>query len=162
MSLFRRSVFAVKSLRKKSFNHREYTHITDVDFALSTSAFRQLCMNHTYRWKTSLSLIYSKKCEHATRYISRDVRFPTMWYVRPANAQTSLCIRAIWSEPLLVARIFYKSWVSKVKRRLHRLVRVNSCQNSCQNAALLEITCHGSLTKTTLAGTLPAMRRHLL
>ena len=29
--------------------------------------------------------------------------FPTMWYVRPAKAQTSLRIPADWSEPLLVA-----------------------------------------------------------
>ena len=35
------------------------------------------------------------------------MRFPTMWYVRPAKAQTSLHIRAVWSEPLLVAWIFY-------------------------------------------------------
>ena len=27
------------------------------------------------------------------------MRFPTMWYVRPAKAQTSLRIRAVWSEP---------------------------------------------------------------
>ena len=35
--------------------------------------------------------------------MSREMRFPTMWYVRPAKAQTSLRIRADWSEPLLVA-----------------------------------------------------------
>ena len=29
------------------------------------------------------------------------MRFPTMRHVRPANAQTSLRIRAVWSEPLL-------------------------------------------------------------
>ena len=28
------------------------------------------------------------------RYMSHDMRFPTMWYVRPAKAQTSLRIRA--------------------------------------------------------------------
>ena len=27
--------------------------------------------------------------------LSRDMRFPTMWYVRPAKAQTSLRIRAV-------------------------------------------------------------------
>ena len=27
--------------------------------------------------------------------LSRDMGFPTMWYVRPAKAQTSLCIRAV-------------------------------------------------------------------
>ena len=25
-------------------------------------------------------------------YLSRDMRFPTMWYMRPVKAQTSLCI----------------------------------------------------------------------
>ena len=27
--------------------------------------------------------------------MSRNIRFPTMWYVRPAKAQTSLRIRAV-------------------------------------------------------------------
>ena len=27
--------------------------------------------------------------------LSRDIRLPTMWYVRPAKAQTSLRIRAV-------------------------------------------------------------------
>ena len=35
------------------------------------------------------------------------MRFPTMWYVRPAKAQTSLSIHAVLSEPLLIAEIFY-------------------------------------------------------
>ena len=37
----------------------------------------------------------------------RDMRFPTMWYVRPAKSQTSLRLRAVWSEPLLITWIFY-------------------------------------------------------
>ena len=61
---------------------------------------------------------------------------------------TSLSIHAVWSEPLLVTWVFYEfyatDWtsfeVSKLKRRLHRLVWVYTCQN----ATLLEITCHGS------------------
>ena len=32
---------------------------------------------------------------------------PTMWYVRPAMPQISLRIRTVWSEPLLIAWIFY-------------------------------------------------------
>ena len=28
-------------------------------------------------------------------HLSRDMRFPTMWCVGPAKAQTSLCIRAV-------------------------------------------------------------------
>ena len=38
--------------------------------------------------------------------LSHDLRFPTMWYVRPAKAQTSLRIRTVWSEPLLGSWIF--------------------------------------------------------
>ena len=38
--------------------------------------------------------------------MSRDIRFPTVWYVRPAKAQTSLCISEVWSEHLLVAWTF--------------------------------------------------------
>ena len=40
--------------------------------------------------------------------MSRGVRFSTMWYVRSANPQISLRIRAVWSEPLLIAWIFYE------------------------------------------------------
>ena len=39
--------------------------------------------------------------------MSRDMRFPTMCYVRPAKPQISLRLHAGWSEPLLVAWIFY-------------------------------------------------------
>ena len=39
--------------------------------------------------------------------MSRDMKFSTMWYVRPAKAQTSLRIHAVWSEPLLVAWTLY-------------------------------------------------------
>ena len=44
---------------------------------------------------------------HMLYILCRGMRFPTTWYVRPAMAQTSLRIRAVWSEPLLVAWIFY-------------------------------------------------------
>ena len=40
--------------------------------------------------------------------LSRDMRFPTMWYVRPAKVQTSLRKRAVWSEPYLVAWELYE------------------------------------------------------
>ena len=35
--------------------------------------------------------------------VSRDMRFPTICYVRPAKPQISLRISAVQSEPLLVA-----------------------------------------------------------
>ena len=81
-------------------------------------------------------------------YMGPGMRFPTIWYVRPAKAQTRLRIHAVWSEPLLVAWIFHKcsatDWTSfgasKPKRKLQRLVRVYTCQN----VKLLKISCHGS------------------
>ena len=71
-----------------------------------------------------------------------------MWYVRPVKAQISLRISAVWPEPLLVAWISYDCsatdgtafGISKLKRWLHRLVWVYTCQH----ATLLEITCHAS------------------
>ena len=82
-------------------------------------------------------------------YMSRDMRFPRMWYVRPAKPQISLGICAVWSEPLLVAWISYDCWatewtpfgVSKLEKGLHRLLWIYT---SCQNATLLEITYRGS------------------
>ena len=72
------------------------------------------------------------------------MKFPTMWYVRPAKHQISLRIRAVWSEPLLVSWVA-TDWtpfgVSKLKWRLQRLVRVYTCQNN----KLLEISCRGSI-----------------
>ena len=41
-------------------------------------------------------------------YVSCGMKFSTMWYVRPAKPQTSLPIRAVWSEALLVAWMFYE------------------------------------------------------
>ena len=46
------------------------------------------------------------------RHLNRDMRFPNMWFVRPAMAQTSLHIRAVWSEPLQVAWVFYECSMS--------------------------------------------------
>ena len=82
--------------------------------------------------------------------LSQCMRFPTMWYDRPAKPQISLRIHAVWSELLLVAWVFYDcsatDWTSfgvpKLKMRLHRLVWVYTCQN----ATLLEIMCRGSFT----------------
>ena len=55
-----------------------------------------------------------------------------MWYVRPAMAQTSLCIRLSLEGSKTVG-------ASRLKRRLHRLLLIYTCQKP----ALLEITCHG-------------------
>ena len=74
------------------------------------------------------SYCYNKSCHRI---------FPTMWYVGQAKAQTSLPIHTVWSVPLLVPWIFYEyqatDWtlfgVSKLKRRMYRLVWVYTCQN---------------------------------
>ena len=88
--------------------------------------------------------------------LSHDMRFPTLWYVQPTTAQISLRMRAVWSEPLLIAWIFYECKatdrtsfeVSKLKRRLHTLV----WDYTCQNATLLKITCRGSNVLGILTG----------
>ena len=78
-----------------------------------------------------------------------------MCYVRPAKPQISLRICAVWSEPLLVALLFYDSLadrtsfgVYKLKRRLHMLVWLYTCQN----ATLYEITCCSSIITHSLQG----------
>ena len=84
-------------------------------------------------------------------HMSRDMRFSTMWYVRPAKHQISLRIRAVWSETLLVAWIVYEYQATdrtSLGVAMHRHVWVYNCQN----ATLLEITCLGSIMlKTYLA-----------
>ena len=107
-------------------------------------------------YRHQLNLIRVSTC-----HISRGMRFPTMWYVRPAKAQTSLRIRAVWSESLLhvVAWLFYDCYatdwtyfgVSKLKRRLHRLVWVYTCQNT----TLLELICRSSHEKNRRVLTYP-------
>ena len=114
---------------------------------LTCSVTHQLYLSK--KWKTANLL--TKVTFLNSIYMSCGSRFPTMWYVRPAKSQTSLRKCAVWSEPLLVACIFYEclatDWttfgVSKLKRRLHRLVWVHTCQN----ATMLEITCHSSIIK---------------
>ena len=76
--------------------------------------------NRLFRLKYLLNWPYGEffKCQQATickfnnmhrvnNDMSRDIRFPTIWYVRPAKPQISLRIPAVWSEPLIVAWIFY-------------------------------------------------------
>ena len=86
--------------------------------------------------------------QNETINLSRNMRFPTMLYVRPAKPQIGLRIRAAWSALLLVAWIFYDckatDWtlfgVSNLKSRQLRIVWFYICQNT----TLLEIACHGS------------------
>ena len=70
----------------------------------------------SFFWKSEIACAYKSTLLQRTLlksflhipYLSRDMRFPTMWYVRPAKPQTSLRIRAVWSESLLVTCIFYE------------------------------------------------------
>ena len=97
----------------------------------------------------TVSIIHKRFFRHSKKIMSQCMRFPTVWRVRPAKAQISLRIRAVWSEPLRVAWIFHECpatdqasfGVCKLKRRLRRLVWVYTFQN----ATLLEITCHVSM-----------------
>ena len=50
-------------------------------------------------------VLLHQKIDEPQHEISNNV---VQMYVRPAKAQTSLRIRAVWSEPLLVTWIFYE------------------------------------------------------
>ena len=97
----------------------------------------------------------STKIYNTNIIMSQCIWFPTMWYVRPAKPQISLRILAVWSEPLLVAWVFYDCLatdltpfgVSKLKMRLRMLVWVYLCQN----VTLLEILCTGSIASNRLS-----------
>ena len=52
-------------------------------------------VNHINLWINGLSQKVELKTDSNYLHLSRDMRFPTMWYVRPAKAQTSLRIRAV-------------------------------------------------------------------
>ena len=59
--------------------------------------------------------------------LNHDMRFPTIWYVRPAYPQNNLCIHTVWSESLLSDRILYQIFV---------LIFINSSQKHCLSAFL--------------------------
>ena len=81
---------------------------------------------------------WQQPCSKAIRmHFSRDMRFPTMWYVRPAKPQISLCIRTVWSEPLLAANMTVKLLTQHHLEFLSLAFRVYSCQKS----TLFEISC---------------------
>ena len=99
--------------------------------------------NHFTNKLKKIFLIFRRQCAFKIckihvmphSYMS-NIRFPTLWYVRPKKAQTSLCVHTVWSEPLLVAWIFYdykttdrtSFGVSKLEMGLHRLIWVYTCQ----------------------------------
>ena len=100
--------------REKELNNRKEIHkppksMTPLDehhtVSLNVFQLRSHCQTikqslfHFYRplggrgleTKRRISLRYECGISH----LSRDMGFPTMWYVRPAQAQTSLRIRAV-------------------------------------------------------------------
>ena len=42
------------------------------------------------------------------KHLSSYLRFSTMWYVQPTKTPICMGIPSVWSEPLLVASIFYR------------------------------------------------------
>ena len=72
---------------------------------------QRLSFRYTRKRKDFHTGLFEKKqwfgCKQITNkqlstFMCRDLRFPAMWYVRTAKALTSLRIRAVWSEHLLV------------------------------------------------------------
>ena len=57
------------------------------------------------------------------------MRFPSIRFMQPAKPQISLCIHTVWSEPLLVALIFYDRWVL-TKHHLEFLILKGGCTGS--------------------------------
>ena len=87
-----------------------------LNFARATCLVVQIiqtfCFKVLAEFKSLVNLIHLYSTSTANLYgtgwlvinkMSRDMRFLTMWYVRPAKPQISLHIRAVKSEPLLVA-----------------------------------------------------------
>ena len=97
-----------------------------------------------------------------TKTLSRDMRFPTMWYVRPAKAQINQRIRAVWSESLLVCWILYGSlatdWTSFGVSKL----KGGRPVYTCQNATLLEITCDDVATEMEYSMSVKLLTEHHL
>ena len=81
--------------------------------------------------------------------LSASYNWAATWEFQQCGMCDQQILRSVWLEPLLVTWIFYDCWTtgrkafgdSKLKRRLHRLVWVYTCQN----ATLLEITYRGSI-----------------
>ena len=82
--------------------------------------------------------------------------FQTMWYVQPAKTQISLRIRAVWSEPLLVAWIFYDCKLL-TEHNLEFLSIKGGCKGSSESTLVKmphcwksHVAAHFSLARTFL------------
>ena len=65
-------------------------------------------LKEAYGMENVLAIQALKLCSYHIYQKSQYMKFPTMWYVRPAKPQISLHIGAVWLEPLLVAWLFYE------------------------------------------------------
>ena len=64
--------------------------------------------------------------------MSSNMRFPTMWYVRRAEPQISLHIRAVWSEPLLAFE-YSMNILLLTKQHFECLFLKGSCTGSSES-----------------------------
>ena len=84
----------------------DHTHLLfDMVTAWHTDGIPQCCFFKPIPQKTKKRIMTLREDQ---KKISRIMRFPTIKNMRPAKPQISLRIRAVWSEPLLVAWIFYE------------------------------------------------------
>ena len=65
--------------------------------------------------------------------MSQCMRFPTMRYVRPAGPQIGLRIRTVWSEPLVVAWVFYDCYKLLTEHHLEFLSLKGGCRGSSES-----------------------------
>ena len=65
--------------------------------------------------------------------LSHDLKFPTMWYVGPAKVKISLRIRAVWSEPFLVAclRLLTKHYLEFISLKEAAQARLSLHMSNC-------------------------------
>ena len=68
--------------------------------AYNLCSHRDLCVNTVGSYTCGCPADFELKADEKTctckyAYVSHDMRFPTMWYVRPAKSQTNLCIRTV-------------------------------------------------------------------
>ena len=73
-------------------------------------------------------------------HMSQCMRFPTMWYVRPAKAQTSLRICAVWSEPCSLLE-YSMSVKLLTKHPLEVLSLKTSCRGLSESTLLKMLHC---------------------
>ena len=65
---------------------------------LNMFSYRIMSYDNIYKQDFNKSFVFRKLSYthegHKFYGMSRDMRFPTMWFVQPAKAQTILCVRA--------------------------------------------------------------------